>query len=91
MDPLLQDLRTGFRQLLRRPGTYLVALQVGFSFDLLSAMWLKRADLLADIPPGDPDTYLTVLLIVMVVALTAVGFPTLRASRTHTMRALRYE
>ena len=68
-----------------------IGLLTGAVLALLSAMWLKRADLLADIPPGDPVTYLAVLLIVIVVALTAVGFPALRASRTHPMRALRYE
>ena len=57
MEPLLQDLRTGFRQLIKRPGMYLMAIgSMALGIGLATTMFsLVNAFILRGVPFTESD------------------------------------
>jgi putative ABC transport system permease protein len=66
---------------------------IGLAAGILAAVWLTRllASLLFNIGPRDPITFITLSLLMTVVALLACYLPARRATRVDPMVALRYE
>ncbi len=67
----------------------LIGLAIGIVSSLLAARWMSS--LLFDVEPADPLTFVTVAVVLSLVALAACYIPARRAMRTDPMAALRYE
>ncbi len=74
-----------------REGLRLVAMGLGSGFVLSLALTRVMSDLLFHVRPTDQVTFLTVVLLLCIVALLACAEPARRATKVDPMQILRYE
>ena len=86
METLLQDLRYGFRTLVKAPG--LIAVIV---VSIALALGRYTASLLYGISGTDLVTFIAVPTLLLLVAFMAIVLPAFRAAHVEPTTALRYE
>ena len=97
LEILLQDVRYAMRMLRRSPGftiTAILALVLGgVVIGVAAALALSRfmVSLVFGVKVCDPAVFVTVVVVLSAVALTATYVPALRASRVDPLESLRYE
>src|SRR5262245_60512833 len=105
MQTLWQDMRYGARMLLKKPGFTLITvitlslgieantIVLGVVIGLLASPGLKRwiNNLLYEVPPTDPATFVAIAALLIVVALPACYTPARRATKVDPMIALGHE
>jgi ABC-type antimicrobial peptide transport system permease subunit len=71
----------------------MVLLVVGMVVGLVGAYFLANvlASALYEVQPRDPAVFVTVVVVLTVIALLSVAIPAARASRVNPIAALRYE
>ena len=92
---LLQDIRFGFRMLLRSPGftaiSVLTLIGIVCGLVLGGVMGLGLQSLMFGVSWNDPFTFVSVTLLFIAVAAMATYIPARRALSVDPMIALRYE
>ena len=97
LEILFQDVRYAVRMLRRSPGftiTAILALVLGgVVIGVAAALALSRfmVSLVFGVKVRDPAVFVTVVVVLSAVALTATYVPALRASRVDPLESLRYE
>jgi hypothetical protein len=93
-DEVFQDIRYGYRMLLKYRGlTAVTPVAVGVALGLIGALALTRlmSSLLFGVSPTDPLTFTGVALLLVIVALLACYLPARRAMKVDLSAALRHE